>query len=36
LESKLKAQDSIHQTIIKRLQQKISELELEGIKVNIN
>jgi methyl-accepting chemotaxis protein len=35
LESKLKAQDSIHQTIIKRLQQKISELEIEGIKINL-
>jgi len=36
LESKLKAQDLIHQTIIKRLQKKISELELEKSIVNLN
>ena len=36
LESKLKAQDSIHQTIIKRLQKKVSELELDKSIINLN
>jgi len=36
LESKLKAQDLINQTIIKQLQKKLSQLELEKSVVNLN
>lgn len=36
LESKLKAQDLINQTIIKRLQKKLSQFELEKTIVNLN